>query len=188
MGRIRYGLKNLYYATATDNGSGTLTYATPVAIPGAKSISLSAVGDALDEYADDVLWFHADANQGYNGSLEFEDTAAGDAFVATVLGQTTDTADVIWESASDQAVEFALLGQFSLEGGTETGKRFAFLRCVIARPELAGQTKESGITVATNSVTITAMPRISDDLVKASCVSTSSAYANWFAAVPTPGQ
>lgn len=185
MGRIRFGLSNLYYATATDNGSGTLTYATPVAVKGAKSIALSAAGETLDEYADNVVWYHLDSNSGYTGTLEFEDTKAGDTFIQTVLGQTVDSNDVIWESAADAPVEFALLGEFSLTGGTETGKRFALLRCVISRPELNGQTKESGISVQTQTVNITAMPRIDDDLVKATCDSASAAYATWFSAVPT---
>lgn len=185
MGRIRYGLKNLYYAIATEGAGGALTYATPIAIPGAKSIALSAAGDSMDEYADDVVWYHSDANQGYSGTLEFEDTAAGDAFQAAVLGLETDTNDVTWESGADQTKEFALLGQFSLAGGTETGKRFALLRCVISRPEMNGQTKESGITVQTNTVNITAMPRINDDLVKATAPSTSAAYDTWFSAVVT---
>lgn len=185
MGRIRYGLKNLYYAIATEGAGGALTYATPIAIPGAKSIALSASGDSMDEYADDVVWYHSDANQGYSGTLEFEDTAAGDAFQAAVLGLETDQNDVTWESGADQTKEFALLGQFSLAGGTETGKRFALLRCVISRPEMNGQTKESGITVQTNTVNITAMPRINDDLVKATAPSTSAKYETWFEAVVT---
>ena len=186
MGRIRYGLKNLYYATATDDGYGNLTYDTPAQLPGAKSISLSAEGDALDEYADDVKWYHLDANQGYTGTLEFEDTAAADTFVKTVLGQATDTKDVIWENAKDQQLEFALLGQFTLAGGnTETAKRWCLLRCVISRPELVGSTKEQSITVQTNTVNITALPRISDEYVKASCDSDSAAYSGWFSAVPT---
>lgn len=183
MGRIRYGLKNLYYAVATDDGAGNLTYDTPVQIPGAKSISLSAAGDSMDEYADDVIWFHSDANQGYSGSLEFEDTKAGDTFIQAVLGWTADSNDVVWESGADQVKEFALLGEFSLTGGTETGKRFALLRCVISRPDLNGQTKENGITVQTNTVNITAMPRVSDDYVKATCDSESDEYDDWFDAV-----
>lgn len=187
MGRVRYGLKNLYYATATDGGGGALTYATPVALPGAKSISLSVEGESVDESADDVRWFHLNVNNGYSGTLEFEDTADADTFLRTVLGQTKDTADVVWETAADVPVEFALLGQFTLAGGTETGKRFALLRCVIDRPELAGQTKEqSGLTIQTNTVNITAMPRINDDRVKAVADSSSAAYAGWFSAVVTP--
>lgn len=187
MGRIRYGLKNLYYAPITYGGDGvTITYATPIALPGAKSISLSAAGDAMDEYADDVRWYHMDANQGYDGTLEFEDTAAGDTFQATVLGLTTDQDDTVWETNADQTTEFALLGEFSLAGGTETGKRFALMRCVISRPELSGQTKESGITVQTNTVNISAMPTPKDGLVKATADSSADSYATWFSAVVAP--
>lgn len=188
MGRIRYGLKNLHYAIATEGTGGALTYATPVAVPGAKSISLAPAGTAIDEPADDVVWYHKDTNDGYTGTIEFEDTAAGDSFLAAVLGMTTDTKDVVFEAASDEYKEFALLGQFTLEGGAdnETGKRFCFFRCVAARPNTDGQTKEvSGLTIATNTVNITAMARINDDMVKASCDSNSASYANWFTAVVT---
>ena len=123
MGRIRYGLKNLYYAVATEGTGGALTYATPVAVPGAKSISLAPAGTAIDEPADDVTWFHKDTNDGYTGSIEFEDTAAGDSFLATVLGMTTDTKDVVFEAASDEYKEFALLGQFTLRRPDKRGWR-----------------------------------------------------------------
>lgn len=184
MGRIRYGIKNAYYAVATDDGSGNLTYASPVAIPGAKSISLDAQGDAVDEYADNVNWWHGDINNGYSGSIEFEDTAALETFLTSVLGQTKDsTTGVITEKASDAPKEFALGFQFELDGATETGKRVWMLRVKAARPSISGQTKESGITVATNTVNITALPRISDDAVKKTCISSDSAYTNWFSAV-----
>lgn len=185
MGRVRYGVKNLHYAVATDNGAGVLTYGTPVALPGAKSLGLDAQGDATDEYADDIVWFHDDANTGYSGNLAFEDTAQADEFLAAVLGTTEDSNGVVFESSSDIHKEFALMGQFTLAGGTETGKRFCLFRCTASRPSVSGETKEAGVAVATNEITITAMPRISDDMVKASCVSTSSAYADWFNAVPT---
>ena len=91
MGRVRYGLSNLYYAIATDDGTGTLTYANPVKIPGAKSIALDPQGDSTDEYADDVLWLHIDGNNGYSGDLEFEDTADGAAFYNAVSGAVFDS-------------------------------------------------------------------------------------------------
>ena len=67
MGRIRYGIKNAHYSVATDDGTGALTYGTPVAIPGAKSISLEPEGESVDEYADNVKWWHTDTNNGYMG-------------------------------------------------------------------------------------------------------------------------
>lgn len=190
MGRIRYGIKNLHYALATTGEGGALTYATPVALPGAKALSLSPTGDALDEYADNVRWYHLDSNQGYEGTLEVEDTAELDTFLQAVLSWQRGQGGALFEHASDQQLEFALLGQFELAGGTETGKRFALFRCIIARPELSGQTKEESITVNTNTLNLTVLPRVNDDLVKASCTSEATAYSTWFEAVPTytPGQ
>ncbi len=184
MGRVRYGIKNAYYAKATDSGSGVLTYATPTAIPGAKSISLDAQGDGVDEYADNTVWWHGNINNGYSGSIEFEDTAAADAFLVDVLGWTKDqTTGVITEKADDSPAEFALGWQFELAGATETGKRVWLLRVTASRPALSGQTKDSSITVATNTVNIVAVPRIDNDKVKTSCISTDSAYASWFSEV-----
>lgn len=184
MGRIRYGIKNVHYAIATAGTGGALTYATPVALPGAKSMSLAPQGESFDEYADNVNWFHEDTNNGYSGDLVFEDTADADTFLVAVLGQTKDsTTGVVTEKVSDEPKEFALLGQFELAGDTETGKRWCFVRCTASRPTAEGQTKEGSITVNTNAVTITALPRISDDAVKKSCVSTDSAYSTWFSAV-----
>lgn len=184
MGRVRYGIKNAYYAIATDDGTGALTYGTPVAIPGAKSITLDPQGEGVDEYADNTTWWHGDTNNGYSGSIEFEDTASLENFLIAVLGWTKDeTTGVITETASDAPSEFALGWQFELAGGTETGKRTWLHRVTASRPNMSGQTKEGSVTVATNTINITAIPRLSDDSVKASCTSDASAYATWFSAV-----
>lgn len=184
MGRIRYGIKNVYYAVATTGNDETLSYATPVAIPGAKSISLDAQGESVDEYADNVTWWHGDVNSGYTGTLEFEDTAASELFINTVLGHATDnTTGVVTEKSSDQQKEFALGFEFTLDGGTETGKRIWMLRCKISRPQISGSTKEANVAAQTQTVNLTCMARAVDEKVKTSCVSTDSAYTNWFSAV-----
>ena len=61
--KVQYGLKNVYYATVTV-GTSTVTYGSPVAWPGAVSLSLSAEGDINDFYADNVKYFTAVANNG----------------------------------------------------------------------------------------------------------------------------
>lgn len=70
MAKIKYGLRNVYYAKATDDGTGNLTYATPVRIAGAVNMSLDAQGDTTPFYADDIVYFSSTANNGYSGTLE----------------------------------------------------------------------------------------------------------------------
>lgn len=186
MGKIKYGIKNVYYAIATQgtdsSGDMTYTYGTPVAMPGAVSMSLQAAGDSLDEYADDILWFHDTANNGYTGTLEME--VIPDDFLTNVMGMTEDSASgKITEKSTDTHKEFALLGEFTFGGDTVTGKRFAMYRCIASRPDVSGTTKGASIEAQHDSINITCMPRPTDNAVKATCVSSDTAWSSWFSSV-----
>ena len=184
MARIKYGLSNVHYAKATAGTGGTLTYGTVKPLLGAVAMTLDQQGEAVDEYADNILWFHMDTNNGYSGSLELEELS--DDFRKDILGEEEDTKDVLWENADSPVVEFALMFQFEVNGDpTVTGKRGCLMRCTASRPSIAGSTREATVTPQHDTVNLTAMPRVSDHLVKASCESTSDAYATWFSAVPT---
>lgn len=183
MARIKYGLSNVHYAKATAGTGGTLTYGTVKPLLGAVAMTLDQQGEAVDEYADNILWFHMDTNNGYSGSLELEELS--DDFRKDILGEVEDTDGVLWENADAQVVEFALMFQFEVNGDpTVTGKRGCLMRCTASRPSIAGSTREATVTPQHETVNLTAMPRVSDHLVKASCESTSDAYATWFSAVP----
>lgn len=180
--KIKYGISKCYYAVATDDGTGTLTYGTPVALPGAVSLSLDAQGDTNTFYADNIVYFSTTANNGYQGDLEL--ALLPDSFRTAVLGETLDsTTGIYLEHANVPTVEFALLFQFE---GDESATRHCMYRCTASRPATNGSTKEESVEPQTESITITAMPRISDELVKSRCPSTASAYANWFTAVTEP--
>lgn len=184
--KIKYGLKNVYYAKATDDGNGVLTYATPVAWKGAVSLSLDISGDVNNFYADNVVYFTSNANNGYSG--DFESALIPDSFRTDILGETLDAKGMYVERASDSQHEFALLFQFE---GDDKATKHCLYRCVASRPNVNGSTKEDTIEPQTETLTITAMPRINDDVVKARCPYTtgsSSSYATWFSAVvePTP--
>ena len=70
MNKIKYGIKNVYYAICTLAPNGSATYATPKALPGAVSISLDQQGDTNKFYADNIVYYTSVANNGYEGDLE----------------------------------------------------------------------------------------------------------------------
>lgn len=179
--KVKYGLKNVYYAIATDDGTGALSYSKPVAWKGAVSLSLDAQGDTNNFFADNILYWTGTANSGYQG--DFECALIPDSFRTDVLGEEADNDGVFIERAGMPTVEFALLFQFE---GDESATRHCLYRCTATRPAVSGQTVEASIEPQTESITLTAMARISDEVVKARCPASASAYANWFTAVHEP--
>lgn len=180
--KVKYGLKNVYYAVATDNGQGVLSYGTPVRWPGAVSLSLDAQGEMTTFRADNTDYWKGNQNSGYQG--DFESALIPDSFRTDVLGEETNaTTGIIAEYAGKPTVEFALMFQFE---GDQNATRHVLYRCVANRPQISGQTTAETIEPQTESITISAMPRINDDLIKGKAESTASAYANWFTEVQEP--
>lgn len=182
--KIKYGLRNVYYCkvTATDATTGAITYAsTPVAIPGAVNLTLDAAGESSPFYADDVIYWMGDANNGYTGSLEI--ALLPDSFRTDILGEKVDTSGVYYEKADVETSEFALMFEFQ---GDADATRHCMYRCKATRPSVNGATKEASITPQTETLNLTAMARINDQIVKARCPKTATtAYNSWFTSVHT---
>ena len=177
--KIKYGIKNVYYAVATLAADGSATYGNPVALPGAVNLSLDAQGDSTPFYADNIVYYTSVANNGYEGDLEL--AKIPDSFLTDVLGYGTDTNDVMYEDANAPVVHFALTFQFE---GDVHAKRHVLYNCTATRPTIAGATKEEGIEPQTESITITATTvynaTLDKDIVKASCnPSESTQYNAW---------
>lgn len=178
--KVKFGLQNVYFAKLTESG-GTITYATPVAMPGAVNLSLSIAGDSNDFYADDIVYFSASANQGYEGDLEI--ALMPDAFRTTILGETVDTNGAWLEDASVIPERFALGGEIT---GDDASRRFWFYNCSVSRPNVEASTKEASITPQTDTLSIKAMPRSTDSAVKIVMEESSTnttAYNGFFSAV-----
>ena len=184
MARIKFGISNVKYAPVTAEAQdGTLTYGEVQDLPGTVALTLDTAGEEITEYADNIVWYAQNVNQGYTGSLELEELP--DAFRTAILGDELDQSNVLWENADAEPTQFALLFQFQIGGDASVnGKRGCLLRCTASRPSAAMNTKEATITPNHDTLNIVAMPRVNDHLVRASAESTSSAYANWFTAVP----
>lgn len=68
--KVRFGLKNCYYAKAAFDEDGNVSYAKPVRLPGAVSIGLDPEGESENFYADDIVYVVLNNNAGYEGDLE----------------------------------------------------------------------------------------------------------------------
>lgn len=181
--KIKFGIKNCYYAVATITTTGAATYSTPVAMPGAVSISLDPQGDTNNFYADNIVYFTSVANNGYEGDLEL--AKVPDSFLTDCLGYISDGNDVLVEDAGATPVHFALMFQFE---GDKNAKRTVLYNCVAARPTVEGSTKEEAIEPQTETISITATTVynavLNKDVVKASCTETeSTTYNGWLTAV-----
>lgn len=185
--KIKYGLKNVYYAVATIAADGSATYETPVAIPGAVSLSMEPQGDNSPFYADNIVYWVGTSNTGYEGDLEL--ALVIDAFKKDVLGYQEDKKSVLVEDANANAVHFALLFQFE---GDVKATRHVLYNCTATRPGAAGSTKEESVEPKTESVTVTATTvynaSYDSDIVKADTTEATDAttYSGWFTQVYIP--
>lgn len=184
--KIKYGLKSVYYAVAQIGADNSATYETPVAFPGAVSLSLDPEGEQSNFYADNIAYYVTNSNNGYSGSLEM--ARVTDDFAADVLGEiTNETSGLKYEVQDAEPVHFALMFQFE---GDEKATRHVIYNCVASRPSVSGSTKEESIEPETESVDITAtsiyVSAVDKTVVKAKAEEGSTAYASFFTTVQQP--
>ena len=185
--KIKYGIKNVYYAVATLAANNSATYDTPVALPGAVSLTLDPEGDNNIFYADNIAYYTSYANNGYSGSLEL--ALIPDAFRKDILGEIEDNKDVLVEEQGAPSVHFALMFQFE---GDVKATRHVMYNCVASRPTTNGSTKEASIEPQTETINLTATSvynaSLDKDVVKARTGDSTdnTTYTGWFTAVYTP--
>ena len=184
--KVKYGLKNVHAAILTEtvsDGVTTYSYGNPSPVPGAVSISLEAQGETSPFYADDIVYFRTNANNGYSGELEL--ALIPEWFRTDILKEEDDTNGVLVERSDiGESVKFALLFEFT---GDVKGIRHVLYNCSASRPSLESQTKEETVEPGTEKLTITADPR-GDGLVKARTGdgTAPATYNGWYSAVYVP--
>lgn len=155
--KVKFGLSNCVMAVMTEGEGGTITYGTPIAVPGAVSLSLEAQGDTNDFFADNYIYYSSTANQGYEGDLEI--AMIPDEIRTAIMGETVDSNGAYVETSNDQFKNFAF--GFQIEGDAQA-RKFWYYNCSLTRPTNAGATIEESKEPQIDSLTIKAMPRSTD--------------------------
>lgn len=185
--KINYGLSRCYYAVASISTSGTASYDTPVALPGAINLSLSQEGSTNPNYGDNIVWYETVANNGYSGSLELYNIPK--SFDEDIFGNYVDKNGNYTEIADAEPVHFALLFQF--EGDAHQTQHVLY-NCIAQRPDVASSTKEDSISAATKTINITARTIFDSTTdknivkMKSSDTTPTSISSAWFTSVQMP--
>lgn len=151
--KVKFGLKNAHYAIATVAADGSVTYDTPVALPGAVNLSMAASGDRSTFYADNVAYWEGARNNGYEGTLEL--ALVPDEFRQEVLGEYVDKKSVYAEDVNGESKYFALLFQFD---GDKTETLHVIYKCLATRPDVASSTITETTEPVTETLNLSATP------------------------------
>jgi phi13 family phage major tail protein len=180
--KVKFNISNVHYAPLTQSEDGSYTWADPVSLPGAVSLSLDPQGEPESFYADGIEYYVINNNQGYDGDLEV--AMIPESFRQDILMETADANHVLLESSESETGKFALLFEFD---GDVRKIRHVLYNCSASRPSISGQTNEEKREVQTETLTIKARP-LSTGYVKAKTgdATGTEVYNNWYKSVYQP--
>lgn len=180
--KVKFNICNVHYALQTVDEAGAVTFAKPVPMPGAVSLSLDPNGEPSKFYADGYAYYTISNNMGYEGDLEL--AMLPESFRTDVLKEALDSNNVLLENANTETAGFALLFEFD---GDVKKIRHVLYNCTAARPNIESATNEDEIEVQTETLTVTASP-LANGYVKARTGDTvaDAAYTGWYDAVYLP--
>ncbi len=178
--KVVFGLENVHYATFNVE-SDVITYDTPKPLPGGVEISIEPQGDMVKFYADNVIYYQAPNNQGYEGTLTIANIT--EEFARECLGEELDEENgVLTEKSDAKPKPFALLFEFD---GDVKAVRHVLYNCAASRPTLASSTKTDSVEPNTNELSFSAGPRSTDKAVKTKTAAgvKTEVYDNWYKSV-----
>ena len=181
--KVKFGLNKVHWAKITAwSEDGVPTFATPVRLPGAVSLSIDATGENENSYADNCVYYVINNNAGYDGDLEVALITTD--FATAILGEQLDSKGVLVERNDAETSQFALMFEFD---GDKNHIRHVLYCCSASRPATEGETTEESKSVKTETLSLkaTALP---SGLVKSkTCESTDeTTYNNWYNSVYIP--
>ena len=177
--KVKFGIKNVHIFPITAMNLGVPTYGSPIAVPGAVSFSMDAQGDINKFYADNIVYYQSSANNGYEGDLEV--ALIPESFYQQIFGEIPDVNGVMTENAAVEAKSFAMTFE---EDGDTKGTKFVLYNCTATRPTKNLQTVEDSKTPVTQTLTVSAAPLQSGDVMGMTTDATPDAtLQGWHSAV-----
>lgn len=186
--KVRFGLKNVYYAVLTEGD--TNSWETPVAVKGAVSLTLDDNSSSTPFYADNVTYYTTFANNGYTGSLEMALIPEG--MLSDIWGiSENETSKVIYERTGIQPKPFALL--FQIDGDQDQELNVLYRVVPTSKPNAGSSTIEDSATPMTQSFNLEALPLVTGPEAQLGLVRARTAAdtptatkSGWFSAVHVP--
>lgn len=175
--KVQFGLKNVHYAPYEETEEG-IEYEKPIAIPGAVTLTLDPRGELAEFYADNMIYYSAAANDGYDGTLSI--AVIPEQFAIDALGEEKDEEDgVLNEKADARQKPFALMFEFD---GDVKAVRHVLYNCSANRPTIGGETTTNVKEPQPNELTFIASARPGDLMVKTKTTKDTkeTVYNSWY--------
>lgn len=186
--KVRFGLKNVYYAKLTESSDNSNNvFATPVAVPGAVSMTIDSNATDGTFYADNVSYYKTFANNGYTGTLEM--ARINDQMMKDIFGWSLDnSAKTLIESTGMKPNPFALI--FQIEGD-QNEELYVLYRVVpTSKPSLGSNTIGEQVEPVTQSFSFEALPLVTGPsyqsgkiLNRTTDTTTTAVRTAWFSSV-----
>lgn len=152
--KVKFGLSRLYRAKLTRGDDDTISYGTPIKMPGVVSMTVSPEGEEGSPfYADNGIYYQADdVNGGY--TIEFNLAMLDDAARRDIYGEKLDeTTGIQYEVTGAKIPEYAYICQVE---GDVNPLAMVFYACKASRNEYSANTKGESTEVDTDTFSVKA--------------------------------
>lgn len=179
--KVGFGISNLHVCEYNVASDGTVTLGTPLAVPGAVSLTLEPETEEQRFYADNTTYWAGYSDNGFTGTLEvalFSDefkkrfmgyVQLDDGGIGQVKGVTKPSVCLLFQSEGDAESRRGIIYNVSLGG--------------IQREY---NTTEESIEPTTESIDITVVGDNKTGLTRVGYAQTATGYAGLFTTPPVP--
>ena len=153
MDKVKFNIKNVHVAPMEEDGVNP-KWGEIIKIPGAVTFALDPQGELTPFYADGVVYYQSQANNGYTGDLEVASFPA--AFLKAIYQILEgESSKVLTENSNKEIKPFAMMFE---EDGDVSGTKFVLYNCMATRPKRSFNTNTNTKTPQTQTISVTASP------------------------------